>query len=356
MSGVVKINITESAETLKALLAQQRTATSKERVQALYLLKTRQVETVQHLASVLGRNRVTVQKWLSRYRKGGQELMLAVGKSTGRTALIPEWAVERIKQELLQPEGFDSYEEVRLWLAAELGIQVKYDVVHNLVHDKLKASLKVARPKSNEQEPDAIENFKKQLPDALNTVIKEVFKQPKKFKRIRKECEDETRMGLRTIQRRKLTSKGVKPIGSLQFRREKYYIYGLVEPKTGESFFREISHLDTKCFQEFMNEFSQDYAEDLHIVQLDNGSFHTTDKLKIAENIILLFQPAHCPELNPIERLWQHLKDCLAWELFNNLDSLKVTVRKILNSISSKTLKSLTGWNYILQALSVVGI
>jgi len=39
------------------------------------------------------------------------------------------------------------YEEVRLWLAAELGIQVKYDVVHNLVHEKLKADKKVARPK-----------------------------------------------------------------------------------------------------------------------------------------------------------------------------------------------------------------
>jgi len=39
-----------------------------------------------------------------------------------------------------------SYEEVRLWLAAELGIQVKYDVVHNLVHEK--ADKKVARPKA----------------------------------------------------------------------------------------------------------------------------------------------------------------------------------------------------------------
>jgi len=74
--------------------------------------------------------------------------LLEVGKSTGRTALIPEWAVERLKQELLEPEGFSSYEEVRLWLAAELGIQVKYDVVHNLVHEKLKADKKVARPKA----------------------------------------------------------------------------------------------------------------------------------------------------------------------------------------------------------------
>jgi len=60
------------------------------------------VETVQHLAVVLGRNRVTVQRWLSQYR-GGLNQLLEVGKSTG-TALIPEWAVERLKQELLEPE------------------------------------------------------------------------------------------------------------------------------------------------------------------------------------------------------------------------------------------------------------
>jgi len=37
---------------------------------------------------------------------GGLNQLLEVGKSTGRTALIPEWAVERLKQELLEPEGF----------------------------------------------------------------------------------------------------------------------------------------------------------------------------------------------------------------------------------------------------------
>ncbi|MGL5922221.1 hypothetical protein [Chroococcidiopsis sp.] len=63
MSGRVKLNIVESEQTLKTLLRQQKTVTGKERVQALYLLKTQQVETVQHLAVVLGRNRVTVQRW-----------------------------------------------------------------------------------------------------------------------------------------------------------------------------------------------------------------------------------------------------------------------------------------------------
>jgi len=69
MSGRVKLNISES--TLKTLLGQQKTASGKERVQALYLLKTKQVETVQHLAVVLGRNRVTVQRWLSQYQVVG---------------------------------------------------------------------------------------------------------------------------------------------------------------------------------------------------------------------------------------------------------------------------------------------
>jgi len=48
-------SIFESTETQNPL-GQQKTASGKERVQALYLLKTKQVETVQHLAVVLGRN------------------------------------------------------------------------------------------------------------------------------------------------------------------------------------------------------------------------------------------------------------------------------------------------------------
>ena len=40
------------------------------------------------------------------------------------------------------------------------------------------------------------------------------------------------------------------------------------------------------------------------ILQVDNGRFHKGKDLIVPENIILLFQPPYCPELNPIERLW----------------------------------------------------
>jgi len=59
MSGRVKLNITESTETLKTFRATKQQVGRKEYKH--YLLKTKQVETVQHLAVVLGRNRVTVQ-------------------------------------------------------------------------------------------------------------------------------------------------------------------------------------------------------------------------------------------------------------------------------------------------------
>jgi len=161
MSGVVKINITESPETLKTLLSQQKDKRRFERVQALYLLKSRQVETVQHLATIMGRHRTTIQEWLRRYRCGGLSSMLELPQPTGRPLSIAHWAVERLQVELKDPEGFSSYGEVKLWLEAGLGVQASYDVVHHLVHDKLKAKLKVARPRSHQQAPGAIETFKK---------------------------------------------------------------------------------------------------------------------------------------------------------------------------------------------------
>jgi putative transposase len=161
MTGMVKINITETESDLKKLLKQQKTAYALSRLQALYLLKTQQVETVQHLAVVLGKSRVTVQRWLQRYREGGLDRLLEQHHSTGRPKIISQSVRERLLLELAQPEGFDSYGEVQTWLKASEGIEASYKVVHDTVHYQLKAKLKVPRPSSTKQSPQAPENFKK---------------------------------------------------------------------------------------------------------------------------------------------------------------------------------------------------
>lgn len=176
------------------------------------------------------------------------------------------------------------------------------------------------------------------------------------FKEVRYWCQDETRLGLKTIQRRRLTLKGIKPIGIVQWARKYFNLYGLVEPRTGESFFFEFNRLDTICFEKFLELFSSAYPEDFHIIQLDNGSFHSGIQLQVPDNIILLFQPEYTPQVNPIERLWEEIKEDLSWGLFDSLDDLRVTVGNILQGLSQKAIASLTGWDFILDALSVAGI
>jgi hypothetical protein len=61
-------------------------------------------------------------------------------------------------------------------------------------------------------------------------------------------------------------------------------------------------------------------------------------------------------QIHPIERLWQFLKSKLAWRLFDTLEQLREAVAQELEQLQPQTIASLTGWDFILDALSVAGI
>ena len=102
------------------------------------------------------------------------------------------------------------------------------------------------------------------------------------------------------------------------------------------------------------DEFSQAYPDSLNILQVDNGRFHKSKDLIVPENIILLFQPPYCPELNPIERLWEYLKADLKWSSFKSLEQLQEKVEQLLADLTPEVVASITGYSFILDALSVV--
>lgn len=104
----------------------------------------------------------------------------------------------------------------------------------------------------------------------------------------------------------------------------------------------------------FLEKFATSYPEELHII-LDNGAFHLSNYLQVPENIILLFQPPHTPEVNPIERFWKKIKKNLKWECFQTLDELREAVWKQLDQLTVSQVKSITGWDFILEALFVSG-
>lgn len=161
MAGVYKLEIEESQDELKALLRSQKTASDKERVQLLYLLKSGQATTLQQAAELLARHRVTVQKWARAYQQGGLSQLLAHKPHPGGQSSLPEWAQAKLRDRLEQPEGFESYEAIRQWLAKELGISAPYKTVHKWVYYRLKASPKVVRPQSDKQDEAQLETYKK---------------------------------------------------------------------------------------------------------------------------------------------------------------------------------------------------
>jgi transposase len=76
MSGIIKLEIRESAAELRELLNSRDCREVTTRIQVLYWLKTRQVESIGALAALVGRHRTTVSRWLSRYRTGGINSLL----------------------------------------------------------------------------------------------------------------------------------------------------------------------------------------------------------------------------------------------------------------------------------------
>lgn len=163
---------------------------------------------------------------------------------------------------------------------------------------------------------------------------------------------DETRLGLIPIQRRRITLRGVKPVGKIQHNFESYYLYGAVEPLSGESFFLELPYLNSDNFQVFLNEFFKEYDSGVNIMVLDNGSFHKAKGLRIPENVIFLFLPAYSPELNPIERLWEDIKSQIAFEIYKELEILKNRVSQIIKNYTNQTIQSLTSYPYVMNAIN----
>lgn len=73
--------------------------------------------------------------------------------------------------------------------------------------------------------------------------------------------EDETRIGLLPIHRKRITAKGVRALISSEIKREYYYLFGMIEPLTGKDFMLELPDLDGQMMQVFMDEFAKEDEE-----------------------------------------------------------------------------------------------
>ena len=154
-----------------------------------------------------------------------------------------------------------------------------------------------------------------------------------------------------TVRRRRLTARGVQPVGTVQHVFEWFYVYGAVEPTTGARFFLELPYLNAEGFQLFIDAFAQAFPDSLNLLLLDNSGAHTAQRLILPANVRFVFLPPYCPELNPIERVWRDLKDALAWLQFPTLNAQQDYVAMLLRAYEATTLQALTSYPYLVEAI-----
>ena len=59
-----------------------------------------------------------------------------------------------------------------------------------------------------------------------------------------------------------------------------------------------------------LEEISSQVAPGAHaVLVVDRAGWHLTDKLEMPDNITLLPLPPRAPELNPMENVWQYMRD-----------------------------------------------
>ena len=59
----------------------------------------------------------------------------------------------------------------------------------------------------------------------------------------------------------------------------------------------------------FLHHVSQDFKAFFVIMIVDQAAWHMSKRLKIPENIRLIAQPSHSPELNPVEHIWEDIRE-----------------------------------------------
>ncbi len=145
--------------------------------------------------------------------------------------------------------------------------------------------------------------------------------------------------------------KGIRPSVPCHHIREYRYVYGAVEPLTGDSCFLILPYANTVCMNLFLKELSAYYPDDRIILVCDRASWHRSKDLEVPDNIEFFFIPPSTPEMNPIEQIWKEIrKRGFRNEMFDSLEKVMDRLCDTINLLSNSTIKSITARDWILQS------
>lgn len=168
--------------------------------------------------------------------------------------------------------------------------------------------------------------------------------------------QDEARFGRISDIRRCWAPKPLRPLCQAMLTHEYTYAYSAVDVCTGELDSLILPHVNTQCMQLFLNEVSARHFDEHIVMVIDGAGWHRANALKAPHNIHLLKLPPYAPELNPVEHVWDELREKFFHNrVFSSLQALEEHLMRALQSLERNpdTVASIVSWPWIIGALLV---
>ena len=162
--------------------------------------------------------------------------------------------------------------------------------------------------------------------------------------------QDEARFGRCQDPRRCWAPPGVRPRVASQFIREFTYAYAAVSPHDGAmvSLILPVARADAMTL--FLAEVARRHPDERVLLVLDRAGWHGANDLVIPATIRLVPLPARSPELNPVEHLWEEVREkWFANRAFATLDAAEDQLVAALRTLEGDAprVASLAGFDWI---------
>ena len=168
--------------------------------------------------------------------------------------------------------------------------------------------------------------------------------------------QDEARFGRLARCRYCWAKRPLRPMVKAMLTHQSVYAYGAVSIADGRFDSIVLPQVNGLCMQLFLNEVAQRYAQENIIMVLDGAGWHKNQAIVLPDNLKLHFLPPYSPELNPVEHLWDELREKnfhnRAFETLDALeDALVASLRNL--ELDRETVRGICRWDWIINAISI---
>jgi hypothetical protein len=166
--------------------------------------------------------------------------------------------------------------------------------------------------------------------------------------------QDEARFGRISDIRRSWCPKPYRPMCQAMVTQEYTYAYAAVSVPDGTLDTLILPHVNTDCMQIFLDEVATRHSGDRIVMITDGAGWHNAASLSIPENMRLVKLPPYSPELNPVEHLWDDLREkSFHNRVFKNIDALERHLSTSLRDmeLDDQRVRSIVAWPWIINAL-----